>query len=34
MASGFCGWVLLGVDGDFGDADEHVGFHGVGLEGF
>ncbi|MEC5182405.1 hypothetical protein RCH07_003783, partial [Arthrobacter sp. CG_A4] len=27
-------WVLLGVDGDLGDADEHVGFHGVGLEGF
>ncbi|MET3949126.1 hypothetical protein ABIB49_003852, partial [Arthrobacter sp. UYCu512] len=26
--------MLLGVDGDFGDADEHVGFHGVGLEGF
>ncbi|WP_426996790.1 hypothetical protein [Pseudarthrobacter sp. N5] len=24
--------MLFGVDGDLGDADEHVGLHGVGLE--
>ncbi|WP_226759564.1 hypothetical protein, partial [Arthrobacter sp. SO3] len=28
---GYFWCVLLGVDGDFGDADEHVGFHGVGV---
>lgn len=30
----FFRWVLLGADGDLGDVDEHVGFHGVGLDGF